>query len=105
MNEIYRTTEKLPEPRTAVLVFCQNRWAIASIEWEHPTFEETFNSFLYWNVEECEIEWDDVTHWTFLPKNPGEEELSMVWKELQRQYKQRDKGAELLMEFNHNECI
>lgn len=62
-----------PDKGEHVLIIHKGQWRIAAIEWEYPTFEDTYPAFPYWYDpynDSGEIEWEDVTHWQELPSKP-----------------------------------
>lgn len=47
--------------------------AVGEIQWEHPTFEDSFQSYKYWDNPDDhgqDWEWDSVTHWMEPPPLP-----------------------------------
>jgi hypothetical protein len=65
--------ERLPADETPVLIICNGCVKIGELRWEHPTFEETYEPFRYWDDphDDGQIwEWTDVTHWMPLPEPP-----------------------------------
>ena len=73
MDTIFKTADRLPPKETEVLVCCKGVWKIGALFTEHPTHEDTYQAFDYWddptNEGRC-WEWDDVTHWMNLPPLP-----------------------------------
>lgn len=58
--------QELPPDETPVLVVYKGQWRVAEIRWEHPTHEETFSSFQYWDDpydKGQEWDWNDVIAW------------------------------------------
>lgn len=74
MHNIWNNTiDSLPPDETPVLIVYQGEVRIGELRWEHPTFEETFKSFRFWddpyNDGKC-WEWNAVDLWTHLPEVP-----------------------------------
>lgn len=79
-----RTSERLPDDETPVLVIRNGEVRIGEVRWEHPTFEETFSSFQHWDDpnDDGQIwEWFDVTHWMEIPQQPNLEEIEQAFAE------------------------
>lgn len=71
MSQWIKTTEQLPPVETDVLMLCDGSIYHASMEWERPTFEETFNPYRYFmTIDQEELDWDRVSHWMPLPEMP-----------------------------------
>ena len=63
----------LPPPETPVLIMLGTVPTVGELRWEHPGHEDTFKSFLYWDNPQDDgqgWEWDDITHWMYLPPIP-----------------------------------
>lgn len=61
-------------PVLAIIGFDNPKIIIASLEWEHPSWEEGGYPFLYWAYTygwDDVIEHQDVYWWTPLPEIPG----------------------------------
>lgn len=69
-------SEKLPRIETPVLIrFYNGTTRIGELRQEHPTWEETFRPYEYWDDPENDgqdWDWMDVTHWMKLPEIPHE---------------------------------
>jgi hypothetical protein len=64
------TEDQLPPDETPVLIIRRGVVAIGELRWEHPSYEETYQAFRYWddpNNDGQDWEWADVTHWMALP--------------------------------------
>jgi hypothetical protein len=64
----------LPPDETPVLILRKGEYNIGERRWEHPSFEDTFKSYWYWdNPTDDGQEWEreDVTHWMPLPDSPA----------------------------------
>lgn len=73
MDTIFDASEQLPPKETEVLVFCKGAWRIGALFTDHPTYEDNYTSYDYWDDPHHEgqgWEMDDVTHWTNLPALP-----------------------------------
>lgn len=72
-------TKTQPPAETPVLIIMghdEPKIAIASLEWEHPSWEEGGYPFLYWTHVYGwgdVIEHQDVVYWMPLPDLPGSE--------------------------------
>ena len=66
-------TERLPEDNTPVLVLLSGEVHVGELIWEHPSFEDNYKAFRYWDDAyddgKC-WEWHDITHWMPLPEPP-----------------------------------
>jgi hypothetical protein len=68
------TAQELPPEETSVLLLRNGKIVIGERRWEHPTWEETFQSFWFWACPDDH--WHDdqgeatVTHWMPLPAVP-----------------------------------
>ena len=72
MNWI-KTSERLPEKETPVLILVLGEVRIGEIRTEYATFEDLHGDFDYWDDpanDGQDIEWDRVTHWMPLPPLP-----------------------------------
>jgi hypothetical protein len=68
--------ERLPADETPVLIMLRGEIAIGELRWEHPSHEETYESFRYWDNpsdDGQDWQWPDVTHWMLLPAAPKEQ--------------------------------
>lgn len=66
--------DELPSEETPVLIFWNGNIIVGERRWEHPTFEETFNAFWYWDDptdDGQDWERNEVTHWMPLPEAPN----------------------------------
>ena len=65
--------DRLPEIGVPVLVIHDREVKVGVRVWEHPTFEDNFESFWFWDCAYDDgkgWENEDVTHWQPLPKPP-----------------------------------
>ena len=65
--------DRLPEEYENVLIILSGEIRIGCLMREDPTFEETFQSFIFWddpNDDGQGWEWYDVTYWMPLPDRP-----------------------------------
>ena len=73
--EWVKTSERLPEANVPVLVlFYNGDIRVGLIEWEYPSFEETYEAFRYWDDaynEGADWQYNDITHWMPLPEPPN----------------------------------
>ena len=70
-----KCSERMPEPETPVLVMNNGVIRIGEIRWGHPTHEETYQAFRYWDDPYDDGQsWEvfDITHWQPLPEPPQE---------------------------------
>jgi hypothetical protein len=66
--------EKLPPDETPVIILRNGVLDIGELRWEHPTCDETYKAFRYWDSpsnDGQDWEWDSVTHWMELPEPPA----------------------------------
>lgn len=73
--EWIKCSEKMPPDETAVLVNLNGELRIGELRWEHPTHEESYQSFRYWDCPYNDGQsWEvfDITHWMPLPSPPAE---------------------------------
>lgn len=76
MSEWISVEDRLPKEGEIVLAVVRGAIRIASIFTEHPSFEETYQPYDYWDdpYDDGQIwEWFDVTHWMPLPEPPRSE--------------------------------
>lgn len=69
--------DRLPEDDTNVLVLFNGEIKIGFMTWEHPTYEETWESYKYWDESYHDGQgWEhwEITHWMPLPEPPKEGE-------------------------------
>lgn len=69
----HQNDKTLPEVETPVLVrFTDGAVRIGALFWDHPGFEDTYRSYLYWddpyNDGQC-WEWHDIVEWCEIPTN------------------------------------
>jgi hypothetical protein len=68
------TEDRLPPDETPVIILLDGVPAIGELRWEHPGYEDTYQSFRYWDNPhddgQC-WEWHQVTHWMPLPDAPA----------------------------------
>lgn len=68
-----KTANELPPDETPVLIILNGEIRIGELRWEHPSWEETYEAFRYWDNpnDDGQIwEWHDVTHWQYMPEIP-----------------------------------
>jgi hypothetical protein len=68
-----KCSEHLPKIETPVLIVYKGQIRVGELREEHPTWEETFKAYSYWDDPEDDgqdWEWFDVTHWMALPELP-----------------------------------
>ena len=66
-------SKELPLDETPVLIVINGVIRIGELRWEHPTYEETYAAFQYWDDSFDDGQsWDfvDITHWMPLPATP-----------------------------------
>lgn len=66
-------SDRLPPDETAVLVNFNGEPRIGELRWDHPTHEESYKSFRYWDCPYNDGQpWEvfDITHWQPLPAPP-----------------------------------
>ena len=77
MSEWISVKDELPDEETPVLAFAPNRYdapVVAARFWEYASYEDAYNSFLYWDAyhnDGQDID-SEVTHWIPLPEPPLE---------------------------------
>jgi hypothetical protein len=67
--------ERLPADETPVLIMLRGEITIGELRWEHPSHEETYQAFRYWDNpsdDGQDWQWHDVTHWMALSAAPKE---------------------------------
>ncbi|WP_105601353.1 DUF551 domain-containing protein [Cronobacter sakazakii] len=73
--EWIKCSERMPPDETPVLVNFNGEPRIGEIRWDHPTNEESYQSFRYWDCPYNDGQsWEvfDITHWMPLPAMPAE---------------------------------
>ncbi|HBM3111127.1 TPA: DUF551 domain-containing protein [Klebsiella oxytoca] len=73
--EWIKCSERMPKPETPVLIINNGDIRIGEIRWDHPTHEETYSAFMYWDDPYNDGQpWEvfDITHWMPLPTPPTE---------------------------------
>jgi Protein of unknown function (DUF551) len=73
MSKWISVHNRLPKAETAVLIAHKDGIRTGEIRWDHPTHEEDYQSFRYWDDpydDGKDWEWSDVTHWMPLPEPP-----------------------------------
>ncbi len=69
--------QEFPPDETPVLVVCKGIVRIGERRWEHPTFEESYQPFWYWDDPHNDgKDWEnaDITHWMPLPPAPDSDD-------------------------------
>lgn len=69
--------DRLPADNTPVLIVANGEIMIGAIEWEYPSWEETYQAFRYWDCPYNpgqDWEWYNITHWMPLPELPNKED-------------------------------
>lgn len=64
------TCEELPPVETEVLILHNGKRRIGALEWDIAGVEDSYKSYNYWddpNNDGQDWEWNDVTHWQYLP--------------------------------------
>lgn len=73
MTEWISCEDRMPAAEHEVLAIVNGKVRIAALFWEHPSYEDTFQSFLYWddpdNDGQC-WEHHHVSHWMEMPEVP-----------------------------------
>ena len=72
-NGWVKCSDRLPEPEAPVLILLNGIQRIGEIRWGHPSHEESYTSFRYWDDPENDgrdWDWFDITHWRPLPSLP-----------------------------------
>jgi hypothetical protein len=65
--------DRMPEDETPVLIVRNGEIRIGEIRWEHPSFEDTYEAFRYWDDPYDDGQsWEnfEITHWMPLPELP-----------------------------------
>lgn len=74
--------DRLPQDETPVLaIYRQTEYIVAELRWEHPSFEDTYKAFRYWDSPYDDgqaWEWQDITHWMPIPSAPKESVLGSL---------------------------
>lgn len=73
-NKWILISEKLPPYETPVLILNNGKIMIGEIQWEYPTYEETFEAYSYWDdPNNPGKDWYsiEITHWMPLPEPPS----------------------------------
>lgn len=79
MGDWIKVSDQRPKDETPVLIIHCGEIRIGEIRWEHPSFEDTYEAFPYWDDPYDDgqgWEWPDVTHWMPLPEMPTDLELN-----------------------------
>jgi len=70
-----KCSEEIPRPEEAVLILRNGEVYLGMLQWEHPSHEETFCPFLYWDDPHNDgqaWEYEEVTHWLPIPGKPAD---------------------------------
>lgn len=73
--EWIKCSDRMPADETPVLIVHGGSVKIGEVRWEHPGWEDTYESFQYWDNPEHDgqcWDWIDVTHWMHIPPLPNE---------------------------------
>lgn len=65
--------DRLPEPKTPVLIVLNGSIRVGELVWEHPEFEDSYKSFTYWDCpfDDGKMwEWFQISHWMPIPELP-----------------------------------
>lgn len=68
-----KTEERLPPEETPVLIVYDGTVRIGELRWDHPGWEETYQSYLYWDDPNDDgQDWCQrhITHWSEVPEPP-----------------------------------
>lgn len=71
--EWIKTDDEMPPEETAVLIYHNKQVKIGELRWDHPNWEDSYQSYLYWdNPFDDGQDWGmhDVTHWARIPDPP-----------------------------------
>lgn len=63
--------DSLPPDETPVLILLDGEVRFGEIRWDHPSYEDTYESYRYWDDPNDDGQgwtWDEVTHWMRLPE-------------------------------------
>lgn len=69
-------SDKLPEEDEPVLIVLDGGVRIGELRREHPSWDETWESYIYWDDPEDDgqgWDWESVSHWMPLPTPPASE--------------------------------
>ena len=74
-EEWVKVSDRIPDTNDRVLIHLRSGTiTVARLEWEHPTHEDNFKAYWYWDCDEIELTDDeDVTHWKRMPEGPEED--------------------------------
>lgn len=67
--------DSLPNNETPVLIVQNGVIRIGELRWEHPTYDDYFDAYRYWDDPEDDgqdWEWNSITYWQPLPSLPDE---------------------------------